>query len=120
MERIWKHCKVVRGDSDAACVVEGKGLRVAVPGKVSTFLVWTFDRKGEECTEGGHAVVVRAAANGAQDDEIRGEKPSLTRTSVKDRDDGKYNVEYVGEGEGELLLEVLVNGHSIRNSPFTQ
>eukprot|EP00961_Rhodomonas_salina_P044176 593528-Rhodomonas_salina.1 len=105
VERIGRYGKVMRGDLDgSACVAEGKGLRCTFSGKVSTFVVAMFDRTGAECTERGQDVEVRRAAEGALH-EIGGQKPSLTWTSVKDRGDGKYDVEYVGEGAGELLLE---------------
>eukprot|EP00961_Rhodomonas_salina_P142771 1921989-Rhodomonas_salina.1 len=103
-QRRSKHGKVMRGDAAAsACVAEGEGVKLPGVGEVSTLVVRTIDNKGRECSEGGQAVVVQALAGGVPV-EFAADKLILTRISAKDRDDGRYDVEYVVEGTCELRL----------------
>eukprot|EP00961_Rhodomonas_salina_P032334 436231-Rhodomonas_salina.1 len=82
MDRIAKHGRVLQGDAEgSACVAEGKGLKFAVSGQLSTFVVRAFDNKGRQCAAGGHAIEVREAEEGKPDDEHGGRRPTLSWAS---------------------------------------
>ncbi|KAL4234661.1 E3 ubiquitin-protein ligase trim71 [Mactra antiquata] len=91
------------------CIAVGDGLKRALKGKVSIFVVQAKDHLGEQRVVGGDPVecIIQSPEGG------------VFRTEVIDRQNGSYSISYRPQNEGRHLISVMINGKHIHESPFT-
>ena len=90
-------------------VATGDGLKCALRGKSSFFLVHTKDHHGDNRAIGGDPVDVI----------IQSPEGALYRAEVLDRQNGTYAVSYRPQVEGQHTVSVTIRGQHIYDSPFT-
>lgn len=81
-------------------------------GQSVDFLLISKDKTGSKVTAGGHQVQAQVIFN-SEALQARQEK-----LAVQDNSDGSYSFSYCPRGEGLATLTVLVEGQSVRGSPF--
>ncbi|XP_033118581.1 E3 ubiquitin-protein ligase TRIM71-like [Anneissia japonica] len=91
------------------CIATGDGLKRALLGKLSTFLVHARDHNGEASFAGGEPVVVV----------VHGPDGGIYSADVLDRENGTYLISYRLQSEGPHSVSVTIRGRHIRESPFT-
>lgn len=90
------------------CVAVGDGLKRALKGKLSIFIIQAKDHLGEQRVVGGDPIeCVIQSPDGA-----------MFRTEVVDRQNGTYSVSYRPPAEGQHIISVMINGKHIHESPF--
>ena len=87
----------------------GRGLRQALRGRVSTFLVHAKDHLGDPRHVGGDQVRVI----------VHGPDGLYFRGDVQDKGNGAYFVTYQPQLEGRHVVSVLMHGLHVKGSPFT-
>ena len=92
-------------------VAEGKGLEEGTIGAVAQFVVTTRDSEGRQCYNKHDRVTV----------EIRDEqgRECATEVRINDNKDGSYKISYSVRDQGRYKVTVKVNGHCVRDSPFS-
>ncbi|XP_069113293.1 E3 ubiquitin-protein ligase TRIM71-like [Argopecten irradians] len=91
------------------CIATGDGLKKALKGKVSLFMIHTKDHHGEPRVIGGDPVeCIIHSSDGA-----------FYRAEVIDRQNGTYAVTYRPQLEGQHIISVTIHGKHIAESPFT-
>lgn len=91
------------------CVAVGDGLKRALKGKLSIFVIQAKDHLGEQRVVGGDPIECV----------IQSPEGALFRTEVVDRQNGTYSVTYRPQTEGQHIISVMINGKHIHESPFT-
>ncbi|XP_022092151.1 E3 ubiquitin-protein ligase TRIM71-like [Acanthaster planci] len=86
----------------------GDGLKRALQGKITTFVVHAKDHNGECRCIGGEAVEVI----------IQGPEGGLYPAEVIDRQNGTYTASYRPQLEGRHVVSVTIRGTHIQDSPF--
>jgi filamin len=74
------------------------------------FSVRTVDKRGQNKTFGGEDVKVN----------VTGPSGPVSDVQLQDKGDGTYYVTYKAADTGDYKVDVLLNGHHIRGSPFHQ
>ena len=91
------------------CIAFGEGLKRALKGKVSVFVIQTKDHLGEQRVIGGDAIQCI----------ISSPEGNMYRTDVLDRQNGTYSVSFRPQSEGKHHISIMINGIHIHESPFT-
>jgi DNA-binding beta-propeller fold protein YncE len=86
------------------CEAEGEGLRRAVVGQDSCFLVNVKEKDGTPLTNGGDDVQAQITTTRDETVEVR----------VRDHDNGTYTITYSPNASGELIIAVRVYGEPIK------
>ncbi|XP_002741201.1 E3 ubiquitin-protein ligase TRIM71-like [Saccoglossus kowalevskii] len=86
----------------------GDGLKRALRGKISVFMVQAKDHQGESRCVGGDQVNVI----------IHGPEGGLYHAEVIDRQNGTYTVSYRPQVEGQHIISVTIKGKHVIDSPF--
>ena len=92
------------------CQASGEGTKLAMRGQTAAITVEAFDGEGKSCF--GHEDSFRCklvVSNGS----------SQIRATVKRKDQNIYDISYQPEVTGEHKLNIVVEGQTIPNSPFT-
>ncbi|KAK7070563.1 E3 ubiquitin-protein ligase trim71 [Halocaridina rubra] len=87
----------------------GRGLRQALKGRISTFVVHAKDHLGDSRLIGGDQVRVI----------VHGPDGLCFRGDVQDRGNGTYFVTYQPQIEGQHVVSVLLHGLHVSGSPYT-
>ena len=92
------------------CQASCEGIKVATRGQTVAVTVEAFDRKGRACLRLVDSMRCRlVASNGS----------SRVRGTVMRRNQNIYDISYQPQVTGEHQLHILIEEHSILNSPFT-
>ena len=78
-------------------------------GQTAMLEIVTKDSKGNEYPRGGCEVTV----------ELKSRMGEMIAAQVMDYNDGTYMISFTAQQVGEINLSVIVNGHQIKESPFT-
>jgi hypothetical protein len=73
------------------------------------FTIRSVDKRGDNKTFGGEKIEVQVNGPSGQ-----------AQAEVQDKGDGTYHVTYKAIDSGDYKISVLLNGHNIKGSPFTQ
>ena len=90
------------------CVATGDGLKRALKGKLTMFMVHMKDHHGEPRVVGGDPLEII----------IQSPEGALYRTEIIDRQNGTYTATYRPQTEGQHVISITVRGKHIRDGPF--
>ena len=91
------------------CLALGDGLKRALRGKASVFMIHAKDHNGDARVVGGDAFDVI----------IQSPEGALYRGDILDRQNGTYSVSYRPQTEGIHTISITIRGKHLHDSPFS-
>ena len=104
-------CTITTAPYPPLCTAVGDGLFHPRMNRLCTIVVYTKDRGGEPCHDGGKHLTVQIKA--------RSDSSHNLPADILDNQDGSCSITFRPRLKGEHQMVIAVRGHHIQGSPFT-
>ena len=104
-------CTLTTAPFPPLCTAVGDGLYYPRINRLCTIVVYTKDRAGEPCQDGGKHLTVQIRAES--------DNSHTVPADIHDNQDGSCSITFRPRLKGEHSLVIAVRGHHIQGSPFT-